>query len=98
MKHKLLLIVMIIALITADSTAQHVRVQMNFPIGVAVNPPGPPPFAGAIWIGPEWRWNRGNYVCVPGYWSKPRHHRKYWKAGHWKYTKRGYVWVPGRWK
>lgn len=95
---KRLLLAALISLSFSATKSQHIRVQMNFPIGIAVNPPGPAPFAGAIWIGPEWRWQRGAYVCVPGYWSKPGRRKGHWKQGRWKYTRRGYVWMPGCWK
>lgn len=78
--------------------AQHVRVRLNFPVGVRVNAPGPSPRHGAIWIGPEWRWQRGQYVTIPGYWASPQYSRAVWVPGHWQYTRRGYKWVPGRWR
>ena len=95
MQYKRILFALVISFIFSSAQSQHVRVQMAFPAGIAVNAPGAAPFAGAIWIGPEWRWQRGAYVCVPGYWSKPGRRKGQWKQGYWKYTRRGYIWVPG---
>lgn len=46
--------------------AQRVRARIDFPVNITIGAPGPPPFAGAIWIGPEWRWQQDQYVAVPG--------------------------------
>jgi hypothetical protein len=78
--------------------AQHVSVNLSFPVGKVINPPGKAPFHGAIWIGPEWRWDRGRYVLVPGYWARPQKRNHKWKCGHWEKTRRGYIWVGGRWR
>lgn len=78
--------------------AQHVRVRLNFPVGIRAGAPGPAPLRGSVWVGPEWRWQSGRYVSVPGYWATPSRHNAVWVPGHWKYTRRGYKWVPGRWR
>lgn len=94
---KRIILIFILAIAVSQSLpAQRVSVQLNFPVAVAVRPTGPPPFRGAIWIGPEWRWHRGHYVATPGYWARPRHAA--WAPGYWKHKRRGYVWVPGRWR
>lgn len=80
------------------SFAQHIRVRLDFPAGVSVRPTGGGPFRGAVWIGPEWRWQRGQYVPLPGYWAKPIRRGATWVPGFWKYTRRGYTWIPGRWR
>jgi len=95
---KMLLVLAIVIGINSLANAQRVRVRLDFPVTVAVRPPGPPPFGGAIWIGPEWRWQQNRYVMVPGYWSRPRHHRAAWSGGYWRHSRRGYVWVPGHWR
>jgi hypothetical protein len=77
--------------------AQYVRVRPGFSVGVSIGAPGPMPYRGAIWIGPEWSWRGGRYVEVPGYWARPRHHRAVWIPGHWVYSRRGYRWKQGRW-
>ena len=82
----------------SQSKAQCVKVRMNFPMGVTINAPGPAPYRDAVWIGPEWRWQGGQYVHVPGYWARPGKHHRRWMAGHWKYKRGGYYWVPGRWR
>ena len=86
-----------VLLIYTASQAQHVRIRMGFPVGVSVYAPGPPPYRGAVWVGPEWQWRGGTYVHVPGYWAKPRG-RSQWAPGHWKRSRQGYIWIPGRWR
>ena len=78
--------------------AQHIRVRLDFPVGSSVRPVGKAPFGGAVWIGPEWRWQQGQYVHIPGYWAKPGRFGARWVPGHWKQTRRGFIWVPGRWR
>ncbi|MFN4892254.1 MAG: hypothetical protein ACK5G0_00640 [Bacteroidota bacterium] len=80
------------------ATAQHIRIRLDFPVGASVRPGGNGPFRGAVWIGPEWRWQRGQYVYVPGYWAKPKRRGAIWTPGYWNNTRRGYVWIPGRWR
>lgn len=97
MKKKILLHGLLIVIIGYKSEAQHIKSKLNFPAGVVLHAPGAAPFKEAVWIGPEWKWNGGNYLHVPGYWAKPIR-RKHWVPGHWKYARRGYSWVPGHWK
>lgn len=80
------------------SCAQRVRTALTFPGGVTVVAPGPAPYAGAVWVAPEWKWQRGGYVHVPGYWAKSPGRNKRWVSGHWKNRRGWYVWVPGRWR
>ncbi len=80
------------------TTAQVVRVRLDFPVGGAVHPSGSAPFRGAIWIGPEWQWQRGQYIYVPGRWVKPGRRGASWAPGRWKNTRGGFVWIPGRWR
>lgn len=56
-----------------------------------------PPFAGAIWIEPEYVWRGGAYVVQPGYWSRPRPNYSY-HPGHWNQDRRGHTWVRGGWR
>ena len=84
--------------VSQTTNAQHVSVRIGFPVATVIHAPGPRPYSGAIWIGPEWQWRGGNYVLVPGYWARPRSPRAVWVGGHWKHSRRGYVWVPGRWR
>lgn len=91
-------LLMALTLLSQDAAAQRVRVRMNFPVGIHIGAPGPAPYMGAVWVGPEWRWQRGRYVAVPGYWARPHRVGAVWVHGHWKYTRRGYIWVPGRWR
>jgi len=94
----MILLAIVLLTIGVVAEAQRVRVQLSFPVTVRVQAPGAAPFRGAIWIGPEWRWNRGHYVVVPGFWAKPRRHRAYRVPGHWQYSRRGYYWRPGYWR
>ncbi len=41
------------------------------------------PYAGAIWIGPEYYWSGSNYAVHPGHWNQNR---------------RGHAWVSGGWR
>jgi len=97
MKASILALASLFCLFT-ESTAQHIRVRLDFPAGAIVRPVGGSPFRGAIWIGPEWRWQRGRYVYVPGYWAKPNRRGSIWVPGYWNTTRRGHIWVPGRWR
>jgi len=96
MKRILIVLTLVLGL-NVLANAQHVRVRMSFPVNITIGAPGHVPFRGAIWIGPEWRWQRGHYVCVPGYWARPQRHRAY-VGGYWRHGRHGYVWVPGRWR
>jgi hypothetical protein len=78
--------------------AQRVSVRLNFPGNYATHSPGPAPYRGGVWVGPEWRWERDRYVSAPGYWARPHHRRAVWVEGYWRYSRRGYVWVPGYWR
>ncbi|MFN8290226.1 MAG: hypothetical protein U0U70_08220 [Chitinophagaceae bacterium] len=98
MKAKVLLIGLGLLIAGITANAQRVGVRLNFSVGTRIGPPGPAPYGGAIWIGPEWQWRRGRYVEVPGYWASPRRYGAVWVPGHWKYSRRGYRWVPGRWR
>ena len=95
---KIFFILLITAAAITKAEAQHIRARLNFPVGVTIGAPGRPPFAGGIWIGPEWRWQGRNYVYVPGYWARPHKAYKHWVAGHWQETRRGFRWIPGHWR
>jgi hypothetical protein len=97
MKKSVMFFSLFLLAFTIHLRAQHVSVRLNFPVGVSVNAPGPPPYAGAVWIAPEWRWDGNGYVHVPGYWMRIKHKRGHWQRGYWKHTRRGYFWIPGRW-
>ena len=98
MKMKLLIPVLFFMMMAHVANAQHVKVRIGFPVGISIGPSGHAPFAGAVWIGPEWQWRGGNYVTVPGYWARPGRHGAIWVPGHWKYSRKGYSWVPGHWR
>ena len=94
---RIMLALLLLASVSAIQ-AQHVRVRLGFPAGVRIGAPGPVPYRNVVWIGPEWRWERGQYVSVPGYWARSHQYGAVWVPGHWKYTRRGYRWIPGRWR
>lgn len=96
MKKMILVGIMLLGLSIFKVNAQFVRTKPAFSVAISVGAPGPAPYAGAIWIGPEWAWRGNHYVEVPGYWVKRGH--RHWITGHWKYTRRGYRWVPGHWR
>ncbi len=98
MKMRIVIIALLVVTGASQLQAQHVRARLNFPAGVHTRAYGPSPFSGAIWIGPEWQWRGGQYVSVPGYWARPKHHRAVWIPGHWQNSRRGYKWVPGHWR
>jgi len=97
MKKIVFVVVALLALSLLKADAQYVRRRPGFSVNVSVGAPGPAPYAGAIWIGPEWAWRGGQYVEVPGYWARPGRHRG-WVVGHWRSARRGYRWVPGHWR
>ena len=98
MKKVLFIVILITTIGALSSHAQRVRVRLDFPAGIAVAAPVPPPFTGAVWIGPEWTWRGGQYVCAPGYWAHPALRRGYWAPGHWQYSRHGYEWRRGHWR
>ena len=98
MKIKLVSLALFFLAVAPVTRAQHVRVRLAFPVGINVVTPGPAPYSGAIWIGPEWRWRGRRYEFVSGYWAGPHRYKAVWVPGYWKYTRQGYRWVPGCWK
>jgi hypothetical protein len=56
------------------------------------------PFAGAIWINGNWRWNGSRYTWVSGRWDRPRAGYRNWQDGHWVQRGRNWVWIDGRWR
>ena len=98
MKIKLSVIAVIFFTGIGTAQAQHVRVRLNFPVGISIGAPAHRPYAGAVWVSPEWQWRGGQYVSVPGYWAKPGRHGAQWIPGHWQNSRRGYRWVPGHWR
>jgi hypothetical protein len=59
--------------------------------------PGPPPYAGAVWIDGDWVYNSGRYVHSRGHWARARAGRVYQRGG-WAHTSRGYTWHKGHWR
>jgi len=81
----------------SQSNAQVITVRPEIQVGVA---PGPPPYAGAVWVAGEYRWDRaaGRYVVVDGQWVRPRRVGAAWVPGHWRPVRGGYIWVGGHWR
>jgi hypothetical protein len=98
MKVKSVFFVLFFVIVAGAVKAQHVKLRIGFPAGVSINATGRAPFAGAVWVGPEWQWRGERYECVPGYWARPHHFGAVWVPGHWKNTRWGFKWVPGHWK
>ncbi|MBI1341691.1 MAG: hypothetical protein GC171_02020 [Terrimonas sp.] len=98
MKTKILITLLIIFSATACLHAQRVQVRLDFPVTIRKAPPVWAPYGATVWVGPEWRWERGRYIAVPGYWARPYRHHSVWVPGHWLHGRRGYHWVPGHWR
>lgn len=54
-----------------------------------------PPFAGAVWIDNEYRWDHGTYLVVPGHWMRTN---RGWVPGHWTPARRGFRWQRGHFR
>ena len=71
-------------------------------VGWTATVPGPgpvvvestPPYAGAVWIGPEYYWSGGRYVVREGHWERGR---GTWHPGSWTPKRNGYYWRRGHW-
>ena len=59
---------------------------------------GVAPGRGYLWIRGFWRWERADYVWVPGRWAGAERGHRRWASGHWAHTRRGWYWVEGRWR
>ena len=94
MKKMIIVFVVAMGLSVLKADAQYVRVRPSFNFGISI---GPRPYDDAIWIEPEWRWQNGVYVQIPGHWERTRKHSR-WVQGRWIYTRRGYRWQEGRWR
>ncbi|MFZ9171300.1 MAG: hypothetical protein ACO21X_06170 [Sediminibacterium sp.] len=94
MKKSFLILLLFVAI---SSQAQHIRFQLNFPVGIYSRPQVRAPYANAIWVGPEWIWANNGYQPRSGYWAKPPRRGAKWMPGYWKPTRRGHIWIQGRW-
>ena len=98
MKKILVIATICLAFGVMKADAQYVHARPGFSVGISLGAPGPAPYAGAVWVGPEWAWRNGHYVEVAGYWDRPYRHHRYWVPGHWRWTHWGYRWTPGHWR
>jgi len=94
MKKIIIVGIMLLGLSIFKANAQFVRAKPAFSIGVSVGAPGPAPYGGAIWVGPEYAWRGGTYVVVPGHWDRGRGS---WHSGSWVPKRNGYHWKKGHW-
>jgi hypothetical protein len=67
------------------------------PADDVVYEPGPPPYAGAVWIDGDWVWSGGRYIHSRGHWDRARTGRTYVR-GNWNHGPRGYAWHKGHWR
>ena len=56
--------------------------------------PGP----GHVWMRGFWRWERRDYVWVPGHWAPVQRGYRRWTPGHWAHGRRGWYWIDGHWR
>lgn len=84
-----------VILFSSCAAQSRVYVAERHPAPVVMRPA--PPFAGAIWVGPEYRWHRGQYVYVAPRYVTPRHGHT-WAQGYWKHHHGKQVWVKGHWR
>jgi hypothetical protein len=92
---KILLILFTITLFAACRTSKEHYIAMRPEVVTTARTN--PPFAGAVWIDPEYRWSGTTYVIEPAHWAKPLK-SGVWVPGHWRQTAKGYTWVSGYWK
>jgi hypothetical protein len=65
MKKIIFVAIMLLGFSIFKADAQFVRTKPAFTVGISVGAPGPAPYGGAVWIGPEWAWRGNRYVEVP---------------------------------
>ena len=53
------------------------------------------PYADAVWVENEYKWDGSTYIAVPAHWEKSQ---GTWVPGYWKEINGGFAWVPGHWK
>jgi len=57
---------------------------------------GDAPYAGAVWVGPEYYWSGGRYERREGHWEHGGGGRT-WHGGSWAPHRNGYRWNRGGW-
>jgi len=55
------------------------------------------PGSGFVWVRGFWRWERREYVWVPGRWVRPERGFRTWVPGRWRHRRSGWYWVEGHW-
>ncbi len=63
-------------------------------VDVVVMRPGP----GYAWVRGYWRWDRDDYVWMPGRWVVIERGYRGWAPGRWVHHRRGWYWVEGHWR
>ena len=66
MKKIMFVSIMLLGFSIFRANAQFVGAKPAFSVGISVGAPGPTPYGGGVWIGPEWVWRGNRYVEVPG--------------------------------
>ena len=62
-----------------------------------MEPMGPAPGMGYVWIGGYWVWRAGDFYWTPGRWSPHPPGHRYWVPGRWVHTRRGWYFSEGHW-
>ncbi len=93
----------VFALALGAATASAAEVYVGF--GPRFGPPPPPrrvmvvrPGPRHVWVPGYYRWNRGRYLWVNGYWTIPPRPHAVWAPGYWAPRRTGYVWISGYWR
>jgi hypothetical protein len=59
---------------------------------------GVAPGSGFVYVRGYWRYDRDDYVWVPGRWVAVERRYHEWVPGHWAHDRHGWYWVEGRWR
>ncbi len=92
----LLLAIFMVSGVSTEVSAQRMMTVRVMPQAPKYRKP-PMPARGFVWISDSWRWERGRYVFVPGYWMRPPNRNARYIAGRWDRTRYGWVWMDGYW-
>jgi hypothetical protein len=75
------------------------------PSVVRVRPPEPrmevygtPPNSDVVWRPGHWAYRGGDWVWVPGRWTRPPRPHAHWVPGYWEPRRGGWVWIEGHWE
>ncbi|NOT06584.1 MAG: BcpO-related WXXGXW repeat protein [Gemmatimonadales bacterium] len=78
------------------------------PPGTVVIERGPPPEIievvevgngqGYVWLRGFWRWDRKDFIWIPGRWALPERGYRSWAPGRWIRARGGWYWIEGHWQ